>query len=45
MAAVADLVDADAHQVLQPVLIEVVGDHALDDRADGPPADPQQPGD
>jgi hypothetical protein len=45
MAAVADLVDADADQVLEPALVEVLGDHARDDPPDGVPADPQQPAD
>ena len=44
-AAVADLVDADRDQPLQPALVEVVGDDALDDPPDRVPADPQQPGD
>src|SRR5215207_5912971 len=45
MAPVADLVDADADQPLEPRLIEVVGEDALDDPPDGVPADPEQPGD
>ena len=45
MAAVADLVDADADQALEAALVEVVGDDARDDRADRAPADPQQPRD
>src|SRR4051812_49390217 len=45
MAPVADLVDADEHEAFEPVGVEVIGDDALDDRADGSPADPQQPGD
>jgi hypothetical protein len=45
MAAVGDLVDADADQALEPALVEMVGDDALDDPPDGVPADPQQPAD
>jgi hypothetical protein len=45
MAAIADLVDADADQVLEPALVEVLGDHARDDPPDGVPADPQQAAD
>jgi hypothetical protein len=45
MAPVADLVDADRDQPGEPVLVEVVGDDALNDRADRVPADPQQPSD
>src|SRR4051794_13615698 len=45
MAPVADLVYADRDQPLEPALVKVIGDHARDDRADGVPADPQQPGD
>ncbi len=44
-AAVGDLVDADHHQPVQAVLIEVVGDHTGHDRPDGVPADPEQPSD
>ena len=33
MAVVAEFVDTDADQALEPALIEVVGDHARDDRA------------
>jgi len=45
MAAIADLVDADADQALQAPVIEVIGDHARDDRADRVPPDPEQAGD
>ncbi len=45
MAAVADLVDADADQALQAALVEVLGDDAFDDPPDRVPADPQQPAD
>jgi hypothetical protein len=45
VAAVADLVDADADQSLQTAVIEVIGDHARDDRPDRVPTDPQKPGD
>src|SRR5215217_7394426 len=45
MAAVGDLVDADADQALEPALVEMVGGHALEDPPDGVPADPQQPAD
>src|SRR5215210_35313 len=45
MAAVADLVDADADQPLEPALVEVLGDDAFDDPSDGVPADPEQPAD
>ena len=44
-AAVADLVDADRDQAVQPALVEAVGDDALDDPPDGVPGDPQQAGD
>ena len=45
MASVADLVDADADEPLEPALVQVIGDDARDDRADRVPADPQQPRD
>ena len=45
MAAIGDLVDADADQAGETVLVEVIGDHARDDRPDRVPADPQQPSD
>src|SRR5215207_2795207 len=45
MAAVADLVDADADQALEPALVEVIGDHTGDEPPDRVPADPQQPAD
>src|SRR5215207_5155171 len=45
MAAVADLVDADADQALEPALVEVIGDHTGDDPPDRVPADPQQAAD
>src|SRR5215217_5258058 len=45
MAAVADLVDADADQALEAALVEVVGDDAFDDPPDRVPADPQQAAD
>jgi hypothetical protein len=44
-APVADLIDADAQQAVEAVAVEVVGDDALHDCANGAPADPQQPGD
>src|SRR4051794_8117906 len=45
MAAVADLVYADANQALQAGVVKPLGADALDDRADGPPPDPEQPRD
>jgi hypothetical protein len=45
MAAIGDLVDADADQAGEPVLVELIGGHPLDDRPDRMPADPQQPRD
>ena len=45
MAAIGDLVDADADQAGEAALVEVIGDHALDDPPDRVPADPQQPRD
>ena len=44
-AAVADLVNADRDQPLEPAFVEVVGGDALDDPPDGVPADPEQPRD
>ena len=44
IGAVADLVDAEHHQPVQPAAIELVSDDALEDLADRPPADPHQPG-
>ncbi|MDQ6730099.1 MAG: hypothetical protein M3022_07335, partial [Actinomycetota bacterium] len=44
-ATVADLVDTDLKQLVQPGRVEAVGDDTLDDVTDGVPADPQQPGD
>ena len=44
-AAIGDLVDADRHEAGEAVLVEVLGDDAGDDLADGVPPDPQQPGD
>jgi hypothetical protein len=45
MAPIGDLVHADTDQSLEPAIIEVIGDHAGDDRADRVPADPEQPRD
>src|SRR4051794_37609201 len=45
MAAIGDLVHAQADQSVQPALVELIGDHTRDDRADRVPPDPQQPGD
>src|SRR5439155_4919913 len=45
MAAVADLVDADADQALEAALVEPVSDDAGDDPSDGVPTDPQQTAD
>ena len=42
IGAIADLVHADHHQPVQPAAIELVGDHAGEDLADRPPADPHQ---
>ena len=42
MAPIGDLVDADADQSGEAILIEVIGDDARDDRPDRVPADPQQ---
>src|SRR5918997_206698 len=42
---IADLVDADRDEPVEAVLVEVIGDDALNDLPDGVPADPQQPGD
>jgi hypothetical protein len=42
MAAIGDLVDADTDQALQAGLVEMVGDHTLDDPPDRVPRDPQQ---
>ena len=43
--AVGDLIDADRHQALQALFIEVIGKNALNDVPDGVPADPQHAGD
>jgi hypothetical protein len=45
MAAVRDLVDADADQALEAALVEPVGGHPRDDPPDRVPADPEQPRD
>jgi len=44
-AAIGDLLDADRDQPIEPALVEVVGDDALDDPPDAVSPDPQQPGD
>jgi len=43
--AVAELVDADALEVSEPVGVELLGDDALDDVADGGPGDAEDRGD
>ncbi len=45
IGAVADFVHADQLEAVQPTVIELVGDDALEDLPDGLPADPHQPGD
>jgi len=44
-AAIGDLVDADRDEAVEAALVELVGDHALDNPPDGVLRDPQKPGD
>src|SRR5688572_27969389 len=45
MAAIGDLVDADADQALQAALVEPLGGHAFDDPPDAVPTNPEQAAD
>ena len=43
--AEAELIDADAYETVEPVWVELLGDDALDNVADGAPGDAHHPGD